>query len=223
MTVATNPNNEWFVVHVSPPESAAAGKKRFQMKGSVLDKLRADFNPSDKRDRCAQLTWSPQLKDPTVWADFVSKMKECVLASLDFHVSSREEDLRKFEAQRQSKEWSFQSFFKLKVRWSVFAMFVDSVVRCMRLKVEQDMLATSFVLLDLLEDAQMQMDELEAIYFQLIKGEIKVCCFSLILQLIETSNQNVVKVQSPHLEALPFATTQAHFSPQIGILIGKVV
>lgn len=34
----------------------------------------------------------------------------------------------------------------------------------------QDALASSFISLELLEDAQLQLDELEATYFQILKG-----------------------------------------------------
>lgn len=107
-------HREWLVILIVPPEIAAGSKKRFHMKGSVLDKLRADFNP-DKRDRCAQLQWSSVLKDPTIWADVVSKMKEGVIACIDSYVSAREDELRKHESLRQTLDWDFTEFFKCKV------------------------------------------------------------------------------------------------------------
>lgn len=84
------------------------------MKGSVLDKLRADFN-SDKRDRCAHLIWSSSTQDPTLWADFVSKMKEAAVASIDVRITLREDEIRRLENTRQNADWTFDSICMLKV------------------------------------------------------------------------------------------------------------
>ena len=43
-------NQEWLIIHVVPPDSKAAGGRLFQVKASVLDKIKADFNV-DKKDR----------------------------------------------------------------------------------------------------------------------------------------------------------------------------
>lgn len=106
---------DWLIVLVSTPDAAAGNKKRFQMKGNVMDKLRADFN-SDKRDRCAHLMWSSATQDPTLWADFVSKMKEGLVASIDTQISMREEELKRQENMRQTVDWTFSSFCIMKVR-----------------------------------------------------------------------------------------------------------
>jgi hypothetical protein len=42
---------EWLIVHVVRPDARAMAGGFFQMKGTVLDKAKADFN-TDKRDRC---------------------------------------------------------------------------------------------------------------------------------------------------------------------------
>jgi trafficking protein particle complex subunit 10 len=41
---------EWLIVHVVAPDARQTGSF-FQMKSTVIDKLKADFN-TDKRDRC---------------------------------------------------------------------------------------------------------------------------------------------------------------------------
>jgi hypothetical protein len=41
---------EWLIVHVVAPDTRQTGSF-FQMKSTVIDKLKADFN-TDKRDRC---------------------------------------------------------------------------------------------------------------------------------------------------------------------------
>lgn len=43
-------NQEWLIVHVVRPDTKAVDRKFFNMKGSVLDKIKADLNV-DKRDR----------------------------------------------------------------------------------------------------------------------------------------------------------------------------
>jgi hypothetical protein len=50
--VVAKRNQEWLILHVIPKSSNIAGKagSRFSMKGSVYDKIRADFN-SSKKDR----------------------------------------------------------------------------------------------------------------------------------------------------------------------------
>ena len=48
--VVTKKNQEWLIIHVATPDTKIAGGNFFQLKGSVLDKIRADFNV-DKRDR----------------------------------------------------------------------------------------------------------------------------------------------------------------------------
>lgn len=111
---STAPNQEWLIVLIAPPDTTVGSKKRFQMKGSVMDKLRADFN-TDKRDRCAYLPWSDHTEDPTLWADFTSRMKEGVVSSIDIFVTAREDDLRKLESLRQNPEWDFGAFCKSKV------------------------------------------------------------------------------------------------------------
>ena len=135
------------------------------MKGSVLDKIKADFN-TDRRDRCAQLQWSGTLGDPTIWADVVSKMKEGVIAYIDSYVSTREDELRKLDNQRQFLDWDFVAFFKCKV--SIASLKICTTQ--LRPGLVKDNLASSFASLGLLEDAQVQIDELEATYFQIITG-----------------------------------------------------
>ncbi len=53
-TVTARKNQEWLIIQVVKPESKAPTGTFFQLKGSVLDKLRSDFN-SDKRERYASL------------------------------------------------------------------------------------------------------------------------------------------------------------------------
>ena len=48
--VSQRKHQEWLIVHIVRPEGRASQQRMFQMKTSVLDKIRADFN-ADKKDR----------------------------------------------------------------------------------------------------------------------------------------------------------------------------
>lgn len=41
---------EWLIIHIVRPDAIATSGRMFQMKASVLDKIKADFNV-EKRDR----------------------------------------------------------------------------------------------------------------------------------------------------------------------------
>jgi trafficking protein particle complex subunit 10 len=49
--VSQRKNQEWLIVHIVRPDAKATGARLFQVKSSVLDKIKADFNV-DKKDRC---------------------------------------------------------------------------------------------------------------------------------------------------------------------------
>ena len=49
-SVTQRKNQEWLIVHVVRPDQSIAQGRLFQMKTSVLDKVKADFN-TDKKDR----------------------------------------------------------------------------------------------------------------------------------------------------------------------------
>lgn len=50
-SVLQRKNQEWLIIHIVRPDSKTTGARIFQVKATVLDKIRADFNV-DKRDRC---------------------------------------------------------------------------------------------------------------------------------------------------------------------------
>ena len=53
-SVVQRKNQEWLIVHIVRPDNKAAANRIFQIKTSVLDKIKADFNV-EKRDRCVVL------------------------------------------------------------------------------------------------------------------------------------------------------------------------
>ncbi|KAI1794522.1 trafficking protein particle complex subunit 10 [Ganoderma leucocontextum] len=144
-SVSTRKNQEWLIVHVVRPDQSVAQGRLFQIKTSVLDKVKADFN-LDKKDRCVQLVWSAEKDNPTVWADFVSKVKEGVLSSFDAALAQREEEMKRSEGQRTMPGWNFCTFFILK----------ESV-------------ASSLEGMNLHEDALQQYYELESIFFEVLQ------------------------------------------------------
>lgn len=142
----TNPQEnhdafEWMILHVvlpdtksasqntaSPgpggrPDSVGSDKGRLLNKGAntVLEKLRADFNGSNKSavDRVAQLRLgsfgSQSTQDQREeWDEIVSKLKALILASFDLRVRQYEDDIQEKEAQRALPGWNFCTFFVLK-------------------------------------------------------------------------------------------------------------
>ncbi|KAI0327179.1 hypothetical protein GY45DRAFT_1328000 [Cubamyces sp. BRFM 1775] len=138
-------NQEWLLVHVVRPDQSVAQGRLFQMKTSVLDKVKADFN-TDKKDRCVQLVWSAEKDNPAVWADLMTKIKEGILSAFDAALTQREEEVRRSEGQRQMPGWNFCTFFILK-----------------------ESLASSLEGMNLCEDALQQYYELEATFFQVLR------------------------------------------------------
>lgn len=147
-SLSSKRQTEWLIVHVTAQKSGP--RKFYQTKGSVFDKLRADFN-TGKRDRCVQLPLPgapASEEDPTIWRDFVAKLKELLVASIDANFTSYEDDVRRVDAQRQMPGWNFCTFF-----------------------VNKEGLAQSYEAMNLLEDALVQYDELEASYALAGKGQ----------------------------------------------------
>ncbi|KAI0647217.1 trafficking protein particle complex subunit 10 [Trametes meyenii] len=144
-SVSARKNQEWLLVHVVRPDQSVAQGRLFQMKTSVLDKVKADFN-TDKKDRCVQLVWSADKDNASIWADVVTKIKEGVLSAFDVALTQREEEVRRSEGQRQMPGWNFCTFFILK----------ESV-------------AGSLEGMNLHEEALQQYYELEATFFQVLR------------------------------------------------------
>ncbi|KAF9466293.1 trafficking protein particle complex subunit 10 [Collybia nuda] len=138
-------NQEWLILHIVKPDAKAPSGNFFQLKGSVYEKIKADFN-SEKRERCVQVSWSSETDNPAVWAEFMNKVKDGVLSAFDSAVLQREEEVKRSESQRQMPGWNFCTFFILK-----------------------ESLANSFDGVCLFEDAYNQYDELETTFYQVLK------------------------------------------------------
>lgn len=150
---------EWLILHVVIPDTVAASEPRWTAASrkdpdelverpqsitkwpgkstrTVLDKIRADFNPTSKSapERVAQLRLQknavpPQLLPKTpvaspysespqeqenAWQDLISKFKTLILMSFDLRVSQYEDDIREKDLQRTLPGWNFCTFFVLK-------------------------------------------------------------------------------------------------------------
>ncbi|KAG6918038.1 hypothetical protein DXG01_016893 [Tephrocybe rancida] len=138
-------NQEWLIVHIIRPDTRTPAANFFQLKGSVLEKIRADFN-TEKRERCVQVAWSPETDAPAVWAELINKIKDGVLSAFDLSVAQKGEEVRRSESQRQMPGWNFCTFFILK-----------------------ESLASSFEGVTLFEDAYGQYDELETSFYHVLK------------------------------------------------------
>jgi hypothetical protein len=110
---------EWLIIHVTSQKTGPS--KFYQRKGSVFDKIRADFNLG-KRDRVLQLPVPGSQADESatdytaIWREFLYKSKESIVVSFDSNFTSYEEDVRKIDSQRQMPGWNFCTFFIQKVR-----------------------------------------------------------------------------------------------------------
>ncbi|TKA56715.1 hypothetical protein B0A53_01910 [Rhodotorula sp. CCFEE 5036] len=142
-SITAKRHQEWLIVHVTSGRGSAG--KFYQRKGTIVDKIKADFNVG-KRDRCIQVVQGASADDPTSWADFLTKMKECVVTTFDANVALYEENIRKADSQRMLAGWQFLPFCR-----------------------QKEALADSFEAMTLYEDALIQYDELEAAFFQHVK------------------------------------------------------
>ncbi|KAG6861666.1 hypothetical protein C0995_013672 [Termitomyces sp. Mi166 len=145
-SVTTRKNQEWLIVHIVRPDTRIQTANFF--KGSVLEKMKSDFN-TDKRERCVQVAWSSETDaGPVVWAELVNKIKDGLLTAFDLAVAQREEEVKRSEGQRQMPGWNFCTFFILK-----------------------ESLASSYEGLNLPEDAYAQYEELEASFYHVLKED----------------------------------------------------
>lgn len=98
-------------------------------------------------------------------------MKECVVTTFDANVALYEENIRKADSQRMLAGWQFLPFCRQKVpiphqcRASIAELPLTRVRMAF-----QEALADSFEAMTLYEDALIQYDELEAAFFQHVKG-----------------------------------------------------
>jgi hypothetical protein len=134
---AAEPKYSGSVSRSEPGNSETSYKFLGRSSGTLLEKLRADFNVSGKSalDRVtqirltgdgvqkAQLPSSQSSKveladraqeENEAWDDVILKFKSLILSSFDLRVSQYEEDIREKDSQRSLPGWNFCTFFVLK-------------------------------------------------------------------------------------------------------------
>lgn len=114
---------------------------------------------------CVQLVWASDYDNPATWAELISKVKDGLLSAFDGAVAQREEDVRRSEGQRQMPGWNFCTYFILKVMPYFLGMFHTLTRLC------QESLASSFEGMSLLEEALVTYEELEALFFQILRDK----------------------------------------------------
>ncbi|KAG6376390.1 trafficking protein particle complex subunit 10 [Boletus reticuloceps] len=193
-SVLPRKNQEWLIVHVVRPDTKVVDRKFFNMKSSVLDKIKADFNV-DKRDRCVQLAWSAGEQSPAVWADLISKIKDGLLSALDNSVLSREEELKRSESQRHMPGWNFCTYFILK-----------------------ESLASSYEGINLFEDALEQYNELEAAFMQVLREKNMSWFGSLIHPTLNDDSMPLLSTSKKPYRDLILANTISVFDLRVYLL-----
>lgn len=61
------------------------------------------------------MNWITGNENPLAWAEFINKLKECIIYSFDSAIAARQEEVRRSESQQNMPGWNFCTFFILKV------------------------------------------------------------------------------------------------------------
>ncbi|KAJ3176861.1 hypothetical protein HDU87_004793 [Geranomyces variabilis] len=140
--VANKKNQEWLIVYLINPDSKGKSA-RFLGVGasSVFDKIKSDF--SFKKERCIRMKLQNDAKDAEAWTDLTNHLKEGITSSLNQQILQYDEDTRRIDQQRLMPGWNYCQYFIMK-----------------------EGLAYTFEFMNLLEEALLQYDELEASFFQ---------------------------------------------------------
>eukprot|EP00123_Amoebidium_parasiticum_P011023 comp20470_c0_seq1/m.26083 comp20470_c0_seq1/g.26083 ORF comp20470_c0_seq1/g.26083 comp20470_c0_seq1/m.26083 type:complete len:1249 (-) comp20470_c0_seq1:392-4138(-) len=128
---------DYMIVYVTQQDKMQ--KAQFKLRGSVFDKIKADF--SGKNERCVELQLGSRNND--TWDQFLNRVLENLLHSFKRRVERYEEDLRKMMTNRMVPGWNYCQFFILK-----------------------EGLAFAFEGMHLYEEALLQYDELDAVFAQ---------------------------------------------------------
>ncbi|TFK72158.1 hypothetical protein BDN72DRAFT_836546 [Pluteus cervinus] len=193
-TVITRKNQEWFILHIAKPDARAPTGNFFQLKGSVLDKVRADFN-ADKRDRCAQVPWTVNYESPTSWVDAINKIKDGIISAFDAAVAQREDEVRRSEGQSQMPGWNFCTFFILK-----------------------ESLPNSFEGVNMFEEALLQYDELEVSFSQVLREKNLSWFGSLITPGPKDDSTPLLQITKKSYRDLILANTISVFDLRVYLL-----
>jgi len=145
--------------------------------------LSMEYHPVDDvlisscHSRVAQLRMADtEMSELELWADFTAKMKDGIVSSFDQNVLTFEEDIRRLDSQRQMPGWNYCTFFILK-----------------------EGLTHAYEMMNLHEEALRQYDELEASFFQILRG-IDSCQYINVTWLMEScTDPHLFLRQCPNL------------------------
>ncbi|CAG8441735.1 2761_t:CDS:10 [Diversispora eburnea] len=186
--VTSKRNQEWLIVYVTKQETFRNAARYFNMKGTVFDKIKADFS-INKRERYVQLRLSDNDgEDYESWQELMTKVKEGILISFDQHVVQYEEDIRLFDSQRNMIGWNYCRFFILK-----------------------EGLALTFEAMNLYEEALVQYEELEASFSQVLKDRALAWFGSFGATDFEDDSANILDIKKKNYRDLIMQNTIPEF------------
>ncbi|KAI9202421.1 uncharacterized protein BJ171DRAFT_514013 [Polychytrium aggregatum] len=139
--IANKKSQEWLIVNVVPADGKKIQTPRFLGGGNVFEKIKSDFSMG-KKDRFVQLKLGSTDSQES-WIEFIAKLKEALVTSFNQQILQFEEDTRRLDSQRLMPGWNFCQYFIMK-----------------------EALAYIFELMNLLGEALLVYDELEASFFQ---------------------------------------------------------
>jgi len=61
------------------------------------------------------MNWITGNENPLAWAEFINKLKECIIHSFDSAIAARQEEVQRSDGQQNMPGWNFCTFFTLKV------------------------------------------------------------------------------------------------------------
>ncbi|KAJ3010784.1 hypothetical protein HKX48_007205 [Thoreauomyces humboldtii] len=146
--VANKKNQEWLIVYLNKADTKGKTKGFLGVgASSVFDKVKSDFN--FKKERCIRMKLqNDPSKDAEAWAELLSHLKEGVTSSLNQQIVQYDEDTRRFDQQRLMPGWNYCQYFVMK-----------------------EGLAYTFEFMNLIDEALLQYDELEASFFQTLSEQ----------------------------------------------------
>lgn len=148
--VVARPGQQWMILHVvasdpdgSATSSRATGSKFLNMRGSVFDKIKSDFNGSSKQDHCAQLRLGDSQPEMNEAVDgLMIKVQFLVELGLADRMSAVEQEIQRTKSTQRNPGWNFCTFFilqeSLALAYSALSLFDDALAQYDELEVNLD-------------------------------------------------------------------------------------
>lgn len=110
----------------------------------------------------------PANSDVTQWKELIARLKDALIAAFDISVSEMEESVRGLDSKRGSLAWNFGEYFAAKVLSLLVSISLLAKVDAY-FELQAD-LANRFASISLFEDCLLQYEELDAAFFQRLRG-----------------------------------------------------